>query len=441
MNVPASQSYPAATDTSAKTVPPPERAQANWNFWTFVSFFVLQRAAWVFKLESVIVPAFLDSLGGGATARGFLPILARVGNSLPPFFIAPSIERLPRMKNYLACLTLMEGAPWLILGILLWWMRPVNAWVWQIGYLTLYAIFAAVNGVTTLTHGALQGKLIPPPRRGALFAYSNFGGSLLGVSLVFVWMLPYLDLAAGPSGFTSVFLATGFLFLLNAASAGCFREPASKVTPHADSLLVFLKQSIVSLRTDRAFRRLMIVVSMFYFFLVLFPHYASHGRKQVGALSADLAVWVVVQNIGLGVGSMLLGPIADRRGYRIAFTMILIGLAIIPLLAIGIGLLGPAWGRPLYSIVFLCLGLAPASQRILANYVLEFAPADQQARYLGIVNVTQLVPLTASPLVGWMMETFSYEAAFLLGSFILFWAAWRSRKLEEPRHRIPSIAS
>lgn len=432
---------PSLESRSIDETKPSERSTENWNFWTFVSFFVLQRAAWVFKLESVIVPAFLDALGGNATARGFLPILARVGNSLPPFFVAPRVERLSRMKTLLACLTLLEGAPWLILGLLLWWTEPKHAWLWQFGYLTLYAIFAAVNGVTMLTHGTLQGKLIPPQRRGALFAFSNFGGSLLGVGLVFVWMLPHLDLAAGPRGFTSVFLATGFLFLLNATAAASFREPKRHSSPNADSLFAFLRQALVSLRSDRSFRRLMIVVSMFYFFLVLFPHYASHGRRQVGADSADLAIWVVVQNVGLGVGSMLLGPIADRRGYRIAFTMILVGLAIIPLLAIVIGSLGPGLGRYLYWIVFLCLGLAPASQRILANYVLEFAPADQQARYLGIVNVAQLVPLAFSPLVGWIMEAYSYEAAFLLGSFILFWAAWRSRKLEEPRDRVNAVIS
>ncbi|MGH7200277.1 MAG: hypothetical protein ACREJB_06705, partial [Planctomycetaceae bacterium] len=45
---------------------------------------ILLRVAWIFKTESVIMPAFLDLIAGAGWVRGCLPALNHIGQSLPP---------------------------------------------------------------------------------------------------------------------------------------------------------------------------------------------------------------------------------------------------------------------------------------------------------------------------------------------------------------------
>ena len=56
--------------------------------------------------------------------------------------------------------------------------------------------------------------------------------------------------------------------------------------------------------------------------LALFPHYQALGRSNRLSLSFDnLMMWVVIQNMGTALFSLVAGPIADRRGNRIGIDL------------------------------------------------------------------------------------------------------------------------
>lgn len=65
------------------------------NLLALSAYSVLLRFAWIFKTESVIIPAFLDSIAGAGWLRGCLPVLNRFGQSMPPIFLRGDCERLP----------------------------------------------------------------------------------------------------------------------------------------------------------------------------------------------------------------------------------------------------------------------------------------------------------------------------------------------------------
>ena len=54
--------------------------------------FVIGRIGWIFKTESVIVPAFVDAVAGPGWIRGLLPILNRLAQSMPPFLFARRVK-------------------------------------------------------------------------------------------------------------------------------------------------------------------------------------------------------------------------------------------------------------------------------------------------------------------------------------------------------------
>ena len=59
------------------------------NFLATVSYQIMVRVGWIFKTESIIMPAALDSLGASGFIRGFLPMFGRFGQSIPPLLIWP----------------------------------------------------------------------------------------------------------------------------------------------------------------------------------------------------------------------------------------------------------------------------------------------------------------------------------------------------------------
>ena len=68
------------------------------NFIVMVIYQVVMRMGWIFKTESVIMPAVLDSIGGAGWLRGCLPMLNRFSQSIPPLVLARQIKIMPRKK-------------------------------------------------------------------------------------------------------------------------------------------------------------------------------------------------------------------------------------------------------------------------------------------------------------------------------------------------------
>ncbi|HID75426.1 MAG TPA: hypothetical protein EYP56_05445, partial [Planctomycetaceae bacterium] len=62
-----------------------ERCEAR-NLLLLATHQIVFRIGWVFKTESVIMPAFVDLVAGPGWVRGCLPVLNRLGQSVPPVF-------------------------------------------------------------------------------------------------------------------------------------------------------------------------------------------------------------------------------------------------------------------------------------------------------------------------------------------------------------------
>jgi hypothetical protein len=71
--------------------------------------------------------------------------------------------------------------------------------------------------------------------------------------------------------------------------------------------------------------------------------------------------------------------------------------------------------------------------RIITNYTLEISPVKQHPQYLGTLNVIQMLPLLVSPLIGWMIDRFSFQTVFSFCSMVIFVSALMTFRLEEPR--------
>jgi hypothetical protein len=427
-------------DAQATQLPVAESAEryAARNFLVLALYQILLRTGWIFKAESIVMPAVLDTLTGGGPLggflRGFLPILNRIGHSVPPVLASGHLKRMRRKNRALLASTTSMSAVFALLASLWWFDVAGESLGLTVVFLVLYLAFFAATGINNVTLSTLQGKLVKVHHRGRLLLTANVLGAATAIGSV-LWLMPGWLTPDGPQ-FGAMFGFTAACFAAAALSQLLLHEPPDYHAEHGRGVRHLFGSAWALIRHDRSFRRLAIVGMAFSSSLILFPHYQSLARSSRMNLSFDsLLIWVIVQNAGTALFSLLVGPLADRRGNRLVMHLIMFGIAAMPSVAIALAHAG-RWGALAYPVIFFMLGLTPIGFKIFNNYTLEICPPENHTKYLSTLALCYAVPLIFAPLFGWLVEVTSYELVFGGVSLIVF-AGWLGTfTLEEPRRRV-----
>ena len=388
---------------------------------------ILMRLGWMFKAESVVIPAFIDIYTSSGTIRGLLPLILRIGQSLPQFLVAQRVAQMPKKQGFFILTGFGFAIPWcvlsLILGLTSWSANVIVAI-----FLLLCTVHWLMVGCNHLASGTLQGKLISPEKRGRLLAYSNVIGCSLSIGLA-VYLMPRWLSESNPH-YAVIFGVTSGAFGIAAFISFWFKELPSQ-PEGAAPFFKFLGDALLLLRHDRNFRRFALVILLFYSIWPLFPHYAVFGKRTLGLASSGFVTLIVAQNASNAVGAGIMGNIADRSGNRFVLRLLILISAFTPLLAVIISRM-PS-GAQLYWIIFALIGFTPVSARIVTNYTLEIAPQEKHPQYLGVMSLFQAIPLFVSPLIGALIEEFAFEPVFITCSVLVSLGFLLTFKLDEPR--------
>ncbi|MBN2218611.1 MAG: MFS transporter [Pirellulales bacterium] len=399
---------------------------------------VLFRIGWIFKTESVVMPAFLDLVSGAGWLRGCLPVINRFGQSLPPVFWADRLRATPYKKRALAVFIFLMSGPFVVLSGVWFAVRFYNveyraSWLAAL-FLGLYLVFFLVAGFYRIGYGTLQGKLIRPTRRGQLLWLSTMWGTLPAIGFV-LWFMPEW-LRSDIPAFGPIFASVAIGFLLSGLCALMAFEPADRDQAPPTAAVRGMVDSLRVLGGDANLRRLVLVIMLTNMGIILFPHYQSLAREKLGLSGMSMIAWLVAQNVGIGVFSVLIGCLADARGYRLTLQLLIVGSVAAPLLALGLAGIGQPWGGRFYWCVFIMLGVIPLGLQATMNYTLEICRTDQHARYLSTVNLCTAAPFLFSPLVGWAIDAAGYNVVFTGAVVSILAGAVLSLGLKEPRHRL-----
>ncbi|MEQ8790349.1 MAG: MFS transporter [Pirellulaceae bacterium] len=404
------------------------------NFLVIALYQIVMRIGWIFKTESIVMPAVLDSLGGAGWLRGCLPLLNRLGNSLAPLLFARRMKIMRRKKWALAaCMALMSAVFLALSG--LWFATGGVATAWmRASFLLLYTAFFICIGIHQLALGTLQGKLIHAVHRGRLMLFSNVIGSI--AAIVCAWYLLRQWLTPDTADFRLIFLFSGAAFAVCVGVSLLLSEPADHYRQARSPLRHLFSDVRRTMREDANFRRLMGVAALFGSSIMLFPHYQALGRDVLGISLDAIILWVVVQNAGTGAFSLVAGPLADRCGNRLVLRVSVLAICVCPLAALWCGALGET-GKAWYWAVFVLVGLTPITIRTLMNYTLEVAEPAEHPRYLSALSLSLAAPIFFSPLMGLLVDVAGFAPVFL-GVTVLVFGGWLlTFSLAEPRHHLP----
>ncbi len=426
----------AETETMIAAVSTEQERQVHeqHNLLVLATHYVVLRLAWIFKTETVLVPAFLDAIAGAGWIRGCLPILNRVGQGLSPLLAAGSLRRSSKKVHWLIGSSLAMSFPFFCLAGLCTGLGVYDMpWLPAV-FLLLYTLFFAAAGINQLSYNTLQGKLISSGRRGRLMSMAGIGGSAVAMLAAFFLLTSWLNMADGP-GFARIFAFNAAAFTVAGLVLLAVREPADVPLPTETSTPSSrLPFSAVwrTLREHRGMRRTGVMTLLFMCTMLLFPHYQWLGRTQLQAEGTDLMWWVLVQNGSVGFFSWLAGYCGDRWGYRIVLRLEIFAAALIPPAALGLASVLTPETRNWYMLTFFLLGLIPVTIKTLFNYVLELGEADEHPHFLSTMSLCMALPLVFSPLVGWLID-WNLPSVFLTISVLVALGGLLTFRMEEPR--------
>ena len=406
---------------------------------------VIVRVGWIFKTETIIMPAVLDAVVDSGVLRGLLPVLNRGGQSVPPLFFAGALGRLPVKKGALSRTAAMMAAAFAVLAAAWTPLEVRRPDLLAALFLVVYALFASSNGLNQLALAALQGKLVAPGRRGRAMLVSVALGSVLAIIAALVWLGRWLT---EPDGFPKIFAATAAFFALAAVVPLFLDEPADAVAPPPavvpgggwrQRVAAGAAEWRRALREDPHLVRLAVVAICFSAVLIMFPHYQAFARDRLGTRIGSLLTWVVVQNAATGAASLVVGPFSDRRGTRMVLVWLVALSSLTPLVVAALGRLPRGTAAEWFWITYVPLGLNPLSLKLFTNYALELAPAPvAHPRYVSIVGAALAIPFVISPLVGLAVDRIGFEPVFLAGAVVIAAGAAVAGGLPEPRRSAPA---
>jgi len=430
---------------SRKKAPSTEiQAVETRNLFALSAHYISLRLGWIFKTETVIMPAFMDAISGAGWLRGCLPVVNRICSSLPPLFFAPRLKDSPRKKLTLSAASFLMAVPFCVLAIA--WRQAwqpesslVPGWFPAL-FLACYGVVFVGAGLQRLAWATVQGKLIRDVRRGRLMAMSGLIGSATSVIAVVLLIPRWLQRPDG--GFAWIFLMTAGGFVLAGGLAGLIAEPADKPTgtptaPPSRRPGRLLLDAWELFRTNPPFRRIACVAMLFISIQLAFPHFQTLGRQTLSDDQREqgsyLMHWVVAQNIGFGIGTFLFGWLADYWGNRIVIRIEIFLLALAPPLALVLSSQTADPGGGVFWLIFSLLGLTPLTFRTIYNYVLELAPPAEHPRHIATLNLAMTVPFFGSPAIGWLVDELGFQPVFIAVSIIVTCGGLLTFGMAEPR--------
>lgn len=404
------------------------------NFFALTIYQVVMRSGWIFKTESIIMPAVLDLISGEAPwARQMLPLLNRLGQSVPPMLMARRVK-VSRLKSRTLLSTTLTMAGCFLLLALLWVvMGNYRPWWMTLVFLAFYGMFFAAMGVNQLVLSTTQGKLIEVRQRGKLLSLSNAVGATAAITCALLLLPQWL-------GETTIDVASIFgfasgCFFLSALATLFLVEPPDHFEQAPQTPWQHLLDAWQPIRTDANFRRLAVVTATYGVSLILFPHYQAVARHDLGLSLEQLLWWLILQNIGVGVFSFVVGPIADRYGNRLVLNMLMLGLCGAPLLSLLLSWYGQEvpW---MYNLVFVMVGLTPVTIKTLHNYTLEICPPADHPRALSSISLCMAAPLLLMLPLGGLLNQDRLDVLFMVSIGLIMFGWCISLTLLEPRTRV-----
>jgi MFS family permease len=367
-----------------------------------------------FISATIILPLYVSHFTSSPLVIGLISFLSTSGYLVPQLFTSNAVERAPMKKFFPVTIGFfLERIPIFLLAPAAYFLATSQPHLALIAFLVLYAWHTIGAGMIVVGWQDMIAKIIPVEKRGRFFGITNFLGN--GAGVLGALAIPFiLNRYTFPLGYVISFALAAVLIFLSWVFLSLTREPAVQSSKPPVSQLDYLRSLPEVLRQDRNFRMYLLSQIVFYLSGMAIGFLAVYAVQTWHMSDATAGGFTVALQIGLALGNLFFGFLADRKGHKLSLEICLT-LSIL-LLILAISAPNPWWFFP----VFFLRGAVNGGTFVSGiSIVYEFANVENRATYIGLANTLPGVAGAIAPLLGGLLAgVVSYRAMFILAVII-----------------------
>ena len=407
------------------------------NFWLGVISGVAYNLYLSVANTGLVLTWFISELTHSNFLISLLLPIEQGGWHLPQLLLSGYLQRLSHTLPLYRLMGVVRSVAWGLLAFSVFLLDDPQAIL--IVFFALFAVNGLAAGVAGLPFMDVLAKTVPPTRRGAFFGWRRLIGGLLGLaggSLVKIVLAPDFGLTF-PRNYAFLF----FLAFLSVTAMVIFfslvvEPPEKEVNPQRVKLGEQLRRAARLPLSHRSYGNFVILRLFIIAANYALPFYAVYARRVLNAPEGMVGIYLIGTTLSGILSNMLWSRISDRHGNCLLMRLTALTALLAPIVALIIARL-PETGfnrSLLFVSVFILSGAHQTAAFIgSANYLLELAPADKRAIYIGFTNTIIGLAIFTSPLGGAIVDWLGFEPLFTFSLVCSLIAVLFALGLEEPR--------
>lgn len=410
-----------------KDIPPEACTQVPGNFFKIGTSQTLTKLADELSSAKTVLPWLLSALGAPAFWIGFLVPIRESGSLLPQLLIAGAVRNRPLRKRLWITGGVFQAISLAGMAATAFLLR---GWAAGIAIVSLLILFSLARGLVSVASKDVTGKTIPKTRRGRL---TGFTTAVAGVLTLALGALLAAVVPGDPSPEVTavILLVAAGLWLVASGIFGTVHEVPGATEGGKGAFREVLGR-LDLLRTDKPFRRFVIVRSLLISTGLAAPYYVALAREQGAGGGGTLAFFILASGLASALSSVFWGRYSDRSSRSVlvaaATAASTLGLLVFSLDRAGL-LAGLGWIAPL---AFFFLAIAHSGVRIgRKTYVLDMASGTRRTDYVAVSNTVIGGVLLLSGALGFLAPLIGAGGMILILSLMGFAGAWGGRTLPE----------
>ena len=383
-----------------------------------------------FVSVNMIMPVYVERIGGSAIAIGSVPVLWNMGMNLPQFFFSGIFKDKKQIKPTVVHWGFINRSMFLVIALFSFFILGRLNHSASVMVLLLLIFMTAVSGcVGVPTWYTLFSKTTPVKLKGRLQALRQFLGSLLGMlagSLIII----ILSSIAFPENFGTLFLICYFFMMISFGFLRRVKEPAAFMHASNDTLPIkrFIKAKSI-LKENKNFRNFLVSDALFLISITVFAFYAVYGIKKFNLPTSFAGTFTIIQTGSMIAANIIFGITGDKFGHKLNLLFLSFSSMTSSLIAVVAG------NVYVFYLVFFFIACVTTIQGISRlAFIVEICDEHERPFVISLMNTITAPTLLFGIISGVLISISSYETVFILNSLVAAAAClWIIFKLKEPR--------
>lgn len=427
--------------TRTLPVPLPQLRRWRLSFMLGVLNGVLFQFGFSLSHPSTVLVTFATRLTNSEIGAGLIGTIAGAGWFLPQLFVAGYIEAIPVKMIAYRLAALLRLLSWALMMLCVLLFIGISKEVAVACFFIFYASFMLLGGVGGLAFMDIVTKTIPPRRRGAFFGGRNLFGGLLGIlaGVIVQRILSMESALPFPNNYMLLMLFSLIFYALAFTIFMFVDEPPDIHLQPKGNLLEEMKDAFELFKTNKQFKRLMLIRIFLDASSIAGPFYATFAIRALHANDAIMGTFIILQT----VTSLLLTPIwsyiNDAKGSATAMRLSLLFIPVVPILALAISVTKEFVGSyelvlKLWMLLYALIGMISSGPAIaFTNYLLEVAEVSRRSLLIASFNTIDGLVMFFPLLGGLVVQSMGYHAVFGCAAISTLFAVTFARGLFSKR--------